>query len=58
MNRIPGLLLALVIAVAGGWSAEFIGVTLMGLPKSPVSGIMMPLVSDSAAMPPSEGPVM
>lgn len=44
MNRTPGVLLALVIAVAGGWSAEFIGVTLMGLPKSPVSGIMMAIL--------------
>ena len=44
MNKIPGLLLALVIAVVGGWSAEFIGTTLMGLPKSPVSGIMMAIL--------------
>ncbi len=44
MNKMPGLLLALVIAVVGGWSAEFIGTTLMGLPKSPVSGIMMAIL--------------
>lgn len=44
MNILPGLLLALAIAVAGGWSAEFIGTTLMGLPKSPISGIMMAIL--------------
>lgn len=44
MNRVPGLLLAFAIALAGAWSAEFIGITLMGLPKSPISGIMMAIV--------------
>ena len=44
MNILPGFLLALAIAVAGGWSAEFIGTTLMGLPKSPISGIMMAIL--------------
>jgi len=44
MNILPGLLLALAIAVAGGWSADFIGTTLMGLPKSPISGIMMAIL--------------
>ena len=44
MNKLPGLLLALAIAVLGGWSAEYIGTTLMGLPKSPISGIMMAIL--------------
>jgi uncharacterized integral membrane protein (TIGR00698 family) len=44
MNILPGFLLALAIAVVGGWSAEFIGTTLMGLPKSPISGIMMAIL--------------
>jgi uncharacterized integral membrane protein (TIGR00698 family) len=44
MNILPGFLLALVIAVAGNYSAEFIGTTLMGLPKSPISGIMMAII--------------
>jgi uncharacterized integral membrane protein (TIGR00698 family) len=44
MSRVPGLLLAFAIALVGAWSAEFIGVTLMGLPKSPISGIMMAIV--------------
>jgi uncharacterized integral membrane protein (TIGR00698 family) len=44
MNVLPGLLLALAIAVAGGWSADFIGTTVMGLPKSPISGIMMAIL--------------
>lgn len=61
MNRIPGLLLALLIAVIGQYLAEFIGVTLMGLPKSPISGIMMAiligiLVSNVISLPAAVGP--
>jgi len=44
MNRIPGLLLAFAIALAGAWSAQYIGITVMGLPKSPLSGIMMAIL--------------
>lgn len=40
----PGLFLALILAVAGGYLSDFIGVTLMGLPKSPVSAIMMAIL--------------
>jgi uncharacterized integral membrane protein (TIGR00698 family) len=38
---IPGLLLAILIVVVAIWLAEFIGTTLMGFAKSPVSDIMM-----------------
>lgn len=44
MNRLPGLLFALLIALLGGWSAEFVGTAVMGLPKSPLSGIMMAIL--------------
>jgi uncharacterized integral membrane protein (TIGR00698 family) len=44
MNIIVGLLFALVIAAAGGWFAEFAGTSLLGLPKSPFSGIMMAIL--------------
>ena len=44
MSILPGLLFALLIAIVGGWSAEFIGTTVMGLPKSPLSGIMMAIL--------------
>ncbi len=40
----PGLLLALAIAIAGHYIASFIGLQLMGLEKSPVSGIMMAII--------------
>ena len=61
MNRIPGLALALAIAIAGQYLAEFIGVTMMGLPKSPISGIMMAillgiLVSNVITLPAAVGP--
>ena len=44
MKILPGLTLALVIALAGQYLSHFIGVTLMGLPKSPVSAIMMAII--------------
>ena len=44
MTVLPGLLLALVLAFAGQYLSEFIGKDLMGLPKSPVSAIMMAII--------------
>ncbi|MDH5500659.1 MAG: putative sulfate exporter family transporter, partial [Gammaproteobacteria bacterium] len=44
MTVIPGLMLALILAVAGQFLSELIGVDWMGLPKSPVSAIMMAIV--------------
>ena len=44
MNILPGLLLALVLAFAGQFLSEFIGIDLMGLPKSPISAIMMAII--------------
>lgn len=44
MTILPGLLLALVLAVAGQFLSDFIGVELMGLPKSPISAIMMAIL--------------
>ena len=44
MTVIPGLLLALVLAFAGQYLSKFIGIDLMGLPKSPVSAIMMAIL--------------
>jgi len=44
MTIIPGLLLALVLAFAGQFLSKFIGIDLMGLPKSPVSAIMMAII--------------
>jgi len=44
MTVLPGLILALLLAVAGQYLSELIGVTLMGLPKSPVSAIMMAIL--------------
>lgn len=41
---IPGLALALVLALAGQFLSDFLGKDLMGLPKSPVSAIMMAIV--------------
>ncbi len=41
---LPGLLLALVLALAGQYLSDFIGIDLMGLPKSPVSAIMMAII--------------
>jgi len=44
MAVLPGLILALVLAFAGQFLSELIGVTWMGLPKSPVSAIMMAIL--------------
>ena len=44
MTVIPGLGLAFAIAIAGIYLSEFIGITLMGLPKSPVSAIMLAIL--------------
>ena len=44
MTVIPGLLLALVLAFAGHYLSELIGIDLMGLPKSPISAIMMAII--------------
>ena len=44
MGIIPGFLLALVLAILGNFLAELIGVDLMGLPKSPISPIMMAII--------------
>jgi uncharacterized membrane protein YadS len=44
MAVLPGLLLALIIAFAGHFLSNLIGITWMGLPKSPVSAIMMAIL--------------
>ena len=44
MNVLPGLILALLLALAGQQLSHVIGVTWMGMPKSPVSGIMMAIL--------------
>ena len=44
MAVLPGLVLALVLAVAGHYLSIYIGVDLMGLPKSPISAIMMAIL--------------
>ena len=44
MNILPGLLLALMLALAGQYLSDFIGIELMGLPKSPISAIMMAIL--------------
>ena len=44
MAIVPGLLLALVLAVGGQFLSDFIGIELMGLPKSPISAIMMAIL--------------
>jgi len=40
MIVLPGLILAFILAVAGQFLSELIGIDLMGLPKSPISAIM------------------
>ena len=40
----PGLILAIVLAFGGQFLSDFIGLTLMGLPKSPISAIMMAII--------------
>ena len=44
MAVLPGLILALIIALGGQFLSELIGVKLMGLPKSPISAIMMAIL--------------
>ena len=44
LNIIPGLMLALMLALGGGYLADLIGVSWMGLPKSPISPIMMAIL--------------
>ena len=44
MAVLPGLILAFVLALAGQFLSDFIGVDLMGLPKSPISAIMMAIL--------------
>ena len=44
MTILPGLFLALVLAFAGQYLSDFIGKDLMGLPKSPISAIMMAII--------------
>lgn len=44
MAILPGLILALAIASAGQFTSQFIGIDLMGLPKSPISAIMMAIL--------------
>ncbi len=44
MAVLPGLILALVLAFAGQYLSELIGIDLMGLPKSPISAIMMAIL--------------
>ena len=44
MAVLPGLVLALILAIAGHYLSIWIGVDLMGLPKSPISAIMMAII--------------
>lgn len=44
MMILPGLFLALALAMAGDYLAHLIGIDLMGLPKSPISPIMMAII--------------
>jgi uncharacterized integral membrane protein (TIGR00698 family) len=44
MHTIPGLLLALILALVGQYLSELIGVSLLGLPKSPISAIMLAII--------------
>ncbi len=44
MAVLPGLFLALVLAFAGQYLSKLIGIDLMGLPKSPISAIMMAII--------------
>ena len=61
MNVLPGLLLALGLAMVGHYLANFLGIDLMGLPKSPVSPIMMAillgiLIRNTLSLPPAFEP--
>jgi uncharacterized integral membrane protein (TIGR00698 family) len=44
MAILPGLILALVLAFAGAFLSDLIGIDWMGLPKSPISAIMMAIL--------------
>jgi uncharacterized integral membrane protein (TIGR00698 family) len=44
MAVLPGLILAFVLAIGGQFLSELIGIKLMGLPKSPISAIMMAIL--------------
>ncbi|MEM9688839.1 MAG: putative sulfate exporter family transporter [Pseudomonadota bacterium] len=44
MTVIPGLILALALAMLGQYSSVYVGEDLMGMPKSPVSPIMMAII--------------
>jgi uncharacterized integral membrane protein (TIGR00698 family) len=44
MTVLPGFILALVLAFAGQYLSDLIGIDLMGLPKSPISAIMMAII--------------
>ena len=44
MRVLPGLFLALVLALAGQYLSDLIGIDWMGLPKSPISAIMMAIL--------------
>ena len=44
MSIFPGLILALILAFGGQWLSNLVGVTWMGLPKSPISAIMMAIL--------------
>lgn len=41
---LPGLVLSLLLALGGQYLSQLIGVTWMGMPQSPVSGIMMAIL--------------
>jgi len=44
MAVLPGFILAFILAIAGQFLSEFIGIDLMGLSKSPISPIMMAIL--------------
>ena len=44
MTVIPGIMLAAALAVLGDYLANLIGIDLLGLPKSPISPIMMAIL--------------
>ncbi len=44
MRILPGLILAFALAIAGQFLSDLIGINLMGLPKSPISAIMMAII--------------
>lgn len=55
-----GILLAIAVSVAAGYAADFVGVSVLGFAKSPISAIMMAivigmLIGNSIALP---GPVV